>query len=73
MRRLPESMTGLLIEMTKIKLDAVYLRLRRAGLDRLAASLPTDLLDDVRLAATEELGRRGLHVITHRYRRRKVA
>lgn len=65
--------TGLVIELLKIKLDAVYVRARRAGLTRLAGTLATDLLDDMRLAATEELARRGVHVITYRPRPRKAA
>jgi hypothetical protein len=58
--------TDLVIELAKVKLDAVYVRARRAGLAKLASKIATDLLDDVRLAATEELARRGVHVITYR-------
>jgi hypothetical protein len=43
-----------------------YLRLRREGLARLAAKLPTGLLNEMRMAATAELARRGLYVITTR-------
>ena len=68
-----EQLAGLCVELTKIKLEAVYLRARRAGLARIASTLASTILDDVRLAATEELARRGLHVITHRSRPRKVA
>lgn len=66
--------TDLVIELVKLKLDAVYVRARRAGLTKLASKLATDLLDDVRLAATEELARRGVRVITYRPpRSRRVA
>lgn len=61
-------LTDLLVELAKIKLDATYLRMRRAGLARIASKLAPTLLDDIRLAATEELARRGLHVITFRTR-----
>ena len=63
----------LLVELAKLKLRSALVRLRRAGLVRLAEKLPTDLIDDARIAATEELARRGLHVITHRSRSRKVS
>jgi len=53
--------------------EAVCARLWRGGLARIAAALPTELLDDARLAATEELARRGYHVIMHRPRPRKVS
>ena len=66
--------TDLVVELVKVKLDAVYVRARRAGLAKLASKLATNLLDDVRLAATEELARRGVHVITYRpARSRRVA
>jgi hypothetical protein len=68
----PSPATSLAIELL-IKLDAVYVRARQAGLTKLASKLATDLLDDVRLAATEELARRGVHVITYQPRSRKVA
>ena len=60
--------TDLVVELLKVKLDTVYMRARRVGLAKLASKLATDLLDDVRLAATEELARRGVHVITYRSR-----
>ena len=63
----------LLVELSKRKLRSALVHLRRAGLARVAEKLPTKLLDDARIAATEELARRGLHVITHRPRSRKVA
>lgn len=63
----------LLVELAKLKLRSALVHLRRAGLARLAVKLPTALLDDARIAMTEELARRGLHVITHRARSRKVA
>ena len=69
----PALLTDLAIELAKLKLEAIYLRVRRAGLARFVSRLSTDLLDDARLAATEELARRGLHVITHRPRSRKIA
>jgi hypothetical protein len=65
--------TELLVELARLKLRSAAWRLRRLGLDRLVRKLPTDLLDDARIAATEELARRGLHVITHRPRSSKVA
>ena len=66
--------TDLVVELVKVKLDAVYVRARRAGLEKLASKLATNLLDDVRLAATEELARRGVHLITSRpSRSRRVA
>lgn len=60
------------VELARLKLRSVYQRVRRDGLARIAAKLPTELLDDARIAVTEEMARRGLHVITHRTRR-KVA
>ena len=65
--------TDLLVELGKLKLRSTFARFRRVGLARAAKKLPTGLLDDVRIVATEELARRGLHVITHRSRSRKVA
>ena len=66
--------TDLVVELLKVKLDAVYVRARRVGMAKLARKLATDLLDDVRLAATEELEQRGVHVITYRpARSRRVA
>ena len=65
--------TELAIELAKRKLRSTLVRLRRTVLERLAVKLPSSLLDDVRIAATEEMARRGLHVITHRSRSRKVA
>ena len=62
-----------LVELAKPKLRSAVVRLRRVSLARIAKKLPTDLLDDARIAATEELALRGLHVITHRSRSRKVA
>jgi hypothetical protein len=62
-----------LVELAKPKVRSALGRLRRVGLARVAVKLPTELLDDARIAATEELARRGLHVITHRSRSRKVA
>ena len=63
----------LFVELAKLKFRAALIHLRRIGLARVAEKLPTVLLDDARIAATEELARRGLHVITHRSRPRKVA
>ena len=54
------------IALTKLKLRTALVRLRRVGLSRVAERLPTSLLDDVRIAATDELALRGLHVIAHR-------
>ena len=71
--RLTAPMADLMVELAKLKLRSALVRLRRAGLARVAEKLPTELLDDARIAATEELARRGLHVITHRTRSRKVA
>ena len=66
--------TDVVVELLKVKLDTVYRHVRRVGLAKLASKLATDLLDDVRLAATEELARRGVHVITYRpTRSRRVA
>lgn len=65
--------TDLLVELAKLKFRSALARLRRTSLARVAVKLPSELLDDVRIAATEELARRGLHVITHRSRSRKVA
>ena len=62
-----------LVELAKPKLRSAVVHLRRVSLARIAKKLPTELLDDVRIAATEELALRGLHVITHRSRSRKVA
>jgi hypothetical protein len=59
-----------MIELTKLKLRSALVRLRRTGLLRVAEKLPTELLDDLRVAATEELARRGLHVITQQPRGR---
>lgn len=44
-------------------LRATLVGLRRAALARLAAKLPTRLLDDARIAMTDELARRGYHLI----------
>ena len=72
--RLTALMADLIVELAKLKLRSALVRLRRVSLARLAEKLPTSLLDDARIAATEELARRGLHVITHRPRfRQKVA
>lgn len=68
-----ERLRELLVELAKRKIESASLLLRRGVLARIAAKLPTDLLDDARIAATEELARRGYHVITHRPRSRKVA
>ena len=65
--------SDLIIELSKLKLRSALGRLRRNVLARAAAKLSTVLLDDARLAATEELARRGVHVITYRPRPRKVA
>ena len=70
MRTVP---VDLLVELAKLKLRSALVRLRRTGLARFAEKLPTELLDDARIAATEELARRGYHLITHRSRPRKVA
>lgn len=68
------SMTAsLLAELAKLKLRSALVQLRRVGLSRVAEKLPTELLDDARIAATEELARRGYHVITRRPKPRKVA
>ena len=70
----PVDADHLLLELAKQKLRSVAVRLRRLGLARVAVKMSTQLLDDVRIAATEELAKRGLHVITHRAcSRRKVA
>lgn len=61
-----EPLASLLGELAKLKIEAAYLRLRRTVLARIADKLPTDLLDDARIAATDELARRGYHVITYR-------
>ena len=71
--RIVEPLTGLFVELAKLKLRAAGVKLRRDVFARVAEKLPTDLLDDARIAATEELAHRGLHVITHRSRPRKVA
>jgi len=63
----------LFVELSKLKLRAALVRLRRTGLALLAEKLPTKLLDDARIAATDELARRGYHLITRRSRPRKVA
>ena len=60
-----------LVELAKPKLRSVGVRLRRVSLARIAKKLPTELLDDVRLAATDELARRGYHLIMPRPRSRK--
>lgn len=67
-----EPVVELFAELAKLKAEAAYVGLRRAVLARLAQKLSTGLLDDARIAFTEELSRRGVHVITHR-QRRKVA
>lgn len=64
---------ALLVELAKLKLRSALVQLLRTNLSRVAAKLPTELLDDARIAATEELAQRGLHVITHRTRPRKAA
>ena len=71
MRGVP--IAGIFVELAKLKLRSALVHLRRVGLSCAAEKLPTGLLDDARIAATEELARRGLHVITHRSRPRKVA
>jgi len=63
----------LLVELAKLKFRSALVHLRRTSLARIAEKLPTELLDDARIAATEELAQRGLHVITHRPRSWKVA
>ena len=63
----------LLVELATLKLRAAVMQLRRISLAHIAARLPTSLLDDARMATTEELARRGLHVITHRSQPRNVA
>lgn len=60
------ALADFVVELTKPRLRAAIINLRRRVLSRAAAKLPTALLDDARIAATEELARRGLHVITHR-------
>jgi len=70
MRSVP---VDVLVDLSKLRLRAALVHLRRIGLVRVAATLPTALLDDGRIAATEELARRGFHVITYRPRSRKVA
>jgi len=57
-----EPLAGLIADLAKLKIGAVVLA-------RVAVKLPTDLLDDARIAATDELALRGYHVITHRSRR----
>ena len=67
-----EPVVELLAELAKLKVQAAYVRLRRAVFARLAGKLPTAILDDARIASTDELARRGVHVITRRPTR-KVA
>jgi len=69
----PPPLTVLFVELTKLKLKRALRRFRHDGLALLAEKLPTELLDDARIVVTEELALRGLHVITHRPRSRKVA
>ena len=66
-------LADLFVAQAKLKLRSALVHLRRTGLSRVAEKLPTELLDDARIAATEELAQRGLHVITPRSRTRKVA
>ena len=63
------------IALTKLKLRTALVRLRRGSLAGVAQRLPTSLLDDVRIAASDELAHRGLHVIAQRppRSRKKVA
>ena len=68
--RLP---TDLLVALAKAQIGAVCRRVRRATFAKVASRLSLDVLDDARLAATEEMARRGVHVMTHRPRLRKVA
>ena len=66
----PSPAADLVAEFAKAKIRAAAVQIRRALLAR--AKLPTDLLDDARLAATEELARRGFHVITHPRARKTI-
>jgi uncharacterized protein YfaA (DUF2138 family) len=68
-----QPIAGIFVELAKLKLRSALVHLQRVGLSRLTEKLPTALLDDVRIAATDELALRGLHVITHRSRLHKVA
>jgi len=67
-----DSIAGLIADLAKLKIESAYVRLRRDLFMKIAAKLPTDLLDDARIATTDELARRGYHVITNRSKR-KVA
>ncbi|HSX22543.1 MAG TPA: hypothetical protein VLE97_07205 [Gaiellaceae bacterium] len=66
----PEPIVDLFVELAKLKVGAAYTRLQRAVLASLAEKIPTVLLDDVRIATTDELARRGVHVITRRPNKR---
>jgi hypothetical protein len=46
-----------------MKFRSALIRIQREALARLAAKLPTRLLDDARIAMTDELARRGYHLI----------
>jgi hypothetical protein len=65
-------LTDLIVELAKVQLEVVYLRARRAVLTRIAQRTSMTLLDDIRLAATEELAHRGLHVITYQPRSKRI-
>ena len=65
-------LVDLFAELAKQKLQAALVRVRREALARFAEKLPMGILDDIRIAATDELALRGLHVITRRPRQ-KVA
>jgi 2-iminoacetate synthase ThiH len=66
-------MRGLLTELVKLRFEEAYQRLWRVGLVAIVEKMSTELLDEVRIAMTEELARRGIHVITHRSWKMKVA
>ena len=69
MRIMP--LADFLVELAKPKLRSARVRFRRAGLAHIAKKMPTELLDDTRIAATDELARRGYHLIMPRPRSRK--
>ena len=68
------TLADLLVDLAKPKLRSAVVHLRRISLARIAKKMPTELLDDARIAATDELARRGYHLIMPRSRpRKKVA
>jgi hypothetical protein len=73
MTRETASLPALLTALVRFKIEIAYLHVRRRALARIAEKLSTDLLEDVRVAVTEELAHRGLFVIAPRPRSQKVA